>query len=84
MRAGTVDPKPVAPELVAFISSGRANLSFIVSREIGIDDAPDGYAKFDKHRETKVVIRFPSIKSEKYTSDGNEPIVQREKCAMNS
>ena len=40
------------------IISGRANPSFVVSHEIGIDEAPQAYEKFDKRVEgyTKVLI----------------------------
>lgn len=40
------------------IISGRAKPSFVVSHEIGIDDTPDAYEKFDKRVEgyTKVLI----------------------------
>ncbi|KAL1847442.1 hypothetical protein Plec18167_005167 [Paecilomyces lecythidis] len=58
LRAGPVDPKIVAPYLEELISSGKARPDFIVSSEIGIEDAPEYYARFDQHLETKVVIRF--------------------------
>jgi glutathione-independent formaldehyde dehydrogenase len=40
------------------IIAGRANPSFIVSHEVGLDDAPEAYEKFDKRLDgyTKVVI----------------------------
>ena len=40
------------------IISGRADPSFVVSHEIGIDEAPQAYEKFDKRIEgyTKVLI----------------------------
>ena len=40
------------------IISGRADPSFVVSHEIGIDEAPKAYEKFDKRVEgyTKVLI----------------------------
>lgn len=40
------------------IVSGRADPSFVVSHEIGIDEAPKAYEKFDKRVEgyTKVLI----------------------------
>ncbi|KAL2787065.1 GroES-like protein [Aspergillus keveii] len=57
--AGPVDPKVVAPELEELVTSGRANLDFIVSSLIGIEEAPEYYQRFDQHLETKVIIRFP-------------------------
>lgn len=40
------------------IISGKANPSFVVSHEIGIDEAPEAYKKFDKRIDgyTKVLI----------------------------
>lgn len=40
------------------IISGRADPSFVVSHEIGIDEAPTAYKKFDQRIEgyTKVLI----------------------------
>ncbi|KAL2857353.1 hypothetical protein BJY01DRAFT_261982 [Aspergillus pseudoustus] len=57
--AGPVDPKLVAPELEALITSGKARPGFIISREIGIEEAPEYYSRFGQHLETKVIIRFP-------------------------
>lgn len=58
-RTGGVDPKAIAPELVSLIATGRARPNFIVSSEIGIEEAPEYYGRFDRHEETKVVIKFP-------------------------
>ena len=40
------------------IIAGKAKPSFVVSHEIGIDDAPEAYVKFDKRVEgyTKVLV----------------------------
>ncbi|ORY12830.1 alcohol dehydrogenase [Clohesyomyces aquaticus] len=59
IQGGPVDPKLVAPTLVQLVKSGRAKPGFIVSADIGIEEAPKFYERFDKHLETKVVIRFP-------------------------
>jgi glutathione-independent formaldehyde dehydrogenase len=42
------------------IITGRAKPSFIVSKHISIDEAPDAYARFDKRESgyTKVIIKF--------------------------
>jgi len=42
------------------IMSGKADPSFVVSHEIGIEEAPTAYRKFDQRVEgyTKVLIRF--------------------------
>ncbi|OJJ64210.1 hypothetical protein ASPSYDRAFT_167627 [Aspergillus sydowii CBS 593.65] len=58
-KAGAVNPLEVAPELSQLISSGQADPSFIISSQIGIEEAPDAYSRFDRHLETKVIIRFP-------------------------
>jgi threonine dehydrogenase-like Zn-dependent dehydrogenase len=57
-QAGPVDPKLIAPEIEALINGGVARPDFIISRSIGIEDAPEYYRRFDKHLETKVIIRF--------------------------
>ncbi|KAL5420066.1 hypothetical protein PMIN06_011647 [Paraphaeosphaeria minitans] len=59
IQGGAVDPKLVAPMLVELVKSGRAKPGFIVSAEVGIEGAPRMYERFDKHLETKVIIRFP-------------------------
>lgn len=58
MGAGPVDPKLVARELVALISSGKADPSFIRSAEIGIEEAPEYYERFNRQEELKVFIHF--------------------------
>ncbi|KAI9725893.1 MAG: hypothetical protein M1834_009456 [Cirrosporium novae-zelandiae] len=58
-RGGGVDPRLVAPQLMELIATGKANVSFIISSQVGIEEAPEAYARFNRHEETKVVIRFP-------------------------
>jgi glutathione-independent formaldehyde dehydrogenase len=58
MGTGQANVKAYNRYLCALIHEGRANPSWIVSHEIGLDEAPDGYKNFD-HREagwTKVVL----------------------------
>ncbi|KAJ9144596.1 alcohol dehydrogenase -like domain-containing protein [Pleurostoma richardsiae] len=57
-RAGPVPVLDVATELVQLIASGKARPSFIVSSEIGIEQAPEYYERFDRHEEVKVLINF--------------------------
>jgi threonine dehydrogenase-like Zn-dependent dehydrogenase len=57
--AGPVDPKLMAPHLAELIRTGAARPDFIISNQIGIDEAPEHYRRFDEHLETKVIIRFP-------------------------
>ncbi|KAI7779470.1 alcohol dehydrogenase [Diaporthe eres] len=59
MGSGIVLPLQFADELVQLVSSGRASPHFVVSASIGIEDAPEYYSRFDRHEESKVVIRFP-------------------------
>ncbi|KAK1544418.1 alcohol dehydrogenase GroES-like domain-containing protein [Colletotrichum paranaense] len=48
-----------APPLLDLIASGVAKPSFVVTAEIGIEDAPEYYRRYSDHLENKVVIRFP-------------------------
>jgi threonine dehydrogenase-like Zn-dependent dehydrogenase len=59
MKATIADPQALAPQLVGLIKSGRAHPGSIVSSVIGIQDVEEAYRRFNKHLETKVVIRFP-------------------------
>lgn len=56
---GIVLPLLRAPPLLDLISSGVAKPSFVVTAEIGIEDAPEYYRRYSDHLENKVVIRFP-------------------------
>jgi threonine dehydrogenase-like Zn-dependent dehydrogenase len=58
VNGGIVFPLQVATELVPLITSGQAHPSFIVSSVIGIEEAPEYYARFSRREETKVVIRL--------------------------
>ncbi|RDW62403.1 alcohol dehydrogenase-12 [Coleophoma cylindrospora] len=58
-QSGPVDPKEIAPMLVDLIASGKAAPGFISSAQIGIEEAPEYYQRFDQHEEIKVYIRFP-------------------------
>lgn len=58
MQGGPVDIKLVASELVNLISSGRANPGFISTAEIGLEEVPEYYRRFDNREEVKVYIHF--------------------------
>ncbi|KAH7039473.1 alcohol dehydrogenase [Macrophomina phaseolina] len=58
INGGIVLPLQVASELVPLITAGIAHPSFIVSSVIGIEEAPEYYARFSRREETKVVIQF--------------------------
>lgn len=64
MKGGPADMLSVNPALLQLINSGRAKPGFVVTSEIGIEDAPQAYRLFDQKQETKVVIRFPWESSE--------------------
>ncbi|KAL3417251.1 putative alcohol dehydrogenase [Phlyctema vagabunda] len=61
LRSGGVDVVPLTGMLGEMIALGKAKPGFVVSQQIGIEDAPDAYARFSRHEEQKVVIRFPWI-----------------------
>jgi len=53
------------------IISGRADPSFVVSHEIGIDEAPQAYKKFDQRIEGYTKVLYVSPKS--YLPDDTPP-----------
>lgn len=57
-QGGISNPIDLAPELLQLILSGRARPSFVFSKTISIEDAPQAYDDFNDHLETKIVIRF--------------------------
>jgi threonine dehydrogenase-like Zn-dependent dehydrogenase len=59
--AGTVGPAyfEILPKAFELVKSGRARLSWLVTSQVGIEDVPEAYERFDKKLEIKVVIRFP-------------------------
>lgn len=59
IKSGISDAKQLAEKLLTLVNTEKAKPGFVVSAEIGIEEAPEGYRRFDKHLETKVVIRFP-------------------------
>jgi hypothetical protein len=84
LKAGIVDPQALAPQLVELIKSGRVDLSWIVSSVIGIEQVPEGYKRFDKHLETKVVIRFKWEDDEWNVSNGAHNGTREENVAFGS
>lgn len=56
--SGIVLPLIQAPPLLDLIASGVAKPSFVVTAEIGIEEAPEYYRRYSDHLENKVVIRF--------------------------
>jgi glutathione-independent formaldehyde dehydrogenase len=59
MGTGQADAKAYNAQLRDLIIAGRATPSFVVSKELPLDDAPDAYARFDAREEgySKVVLK---------------------------
>jgi threonine dehydrogenase-like Zn-dependent dehydrogenase len=72
MKAFIGDPQALAPQLLELVKSGRAHPGCIVSNVIGIEEVPEGYELFEKHHDTKVVIRFPWQEQDWTVSNGGE------------
>ncbi|KAF4454981.1 alcohol dehydrogenase -like domain-containing [Fusarium albosuccineum] len=54
-----MDHKSYAPMLSDLISTRKARPSFIIDRDIGIEDTPEYYERFERREDIKIVIRFP-------------------------
>jgi threonine dehydrogenase-like Zn-dependent dehydrogenase len=52
MQGSIAEIRRYHASLIDLIERGRAKPSFIVSSEIGIEDASDGYRRFFEHKET--------------------------------
>lgn len=74
MKTGIVNPMALAPQLVELVKSGRARPGAIVSSIIGMEEVPEGYRRFNKQLETKVVIRFP-WQEEEWRVDGAKTVL---------
>ncbi|KAH7311308.1 chaperonin 10-like protein [Stachybotrys elegans] len=49
------------PQLMDLVRTGTAKLDWVVSAQMGIEDAPEAYRRFDEKLETKIVFRFPWV-----------------------
>lgn len=59
IQGGIVLPlRETATGLVPLVSSDRENPNFIVSAVVDSEGVPEYYARFSRHEESKVVIRF--------------------------
>ncbi|KAK8060918.1 hypothetical protein PG996_010848 [Apiospora saccharicola] len=58
-KGGAADVVGLSPTILQLVETGRARPDFIISSEVGIEDVPEAYSRFDRKLETKVVIRFP-------------------------
>jgi hypothetical protein len=59
MQGGIAEVRRYHASPIDLIERGQTKPSFIVSSEIGIEDASDRYRRFFQHKETKVVLQFP-------------------------
>ena len=70
------------PRLRDLIISGKAKPSFIVSSEIGIEKALDGYKRFSAHEETKVVIRMGEVENSPVANGSGEKVKRKRKASI--
>jgi hypothetical protein len=61
--SGIVPLRQYQPALKELIESGRAKPSFVVDKELRIEDAPEAYKGFSDHDFIKSVIRFDDGKN---------------------
>ena len=59
IKAGIVPVYELLPRLYEMVRTGAARLDWVVSAQVGIEDVPAAYDRFNRHLETKIVIRFP-------------------------
>lgn len=59
VRGGVSEPLGLGAEMLNLIAAGKVHPGSIVSAVIGIEQAPEYYARFSRREETKVVIEFP-------------------------
>lgn len=59
MGTGQADAKMYGPYLRDMIIAGRARPGYVVSKRLPLEQAPDGYARFDKREEgySKVILK---------------------------
>ncbi|KAJ4317662.1 hypothetical protein N0V94_004816 [Neodidymelliopsis sp. IMI 364377] len=82
IKAGIVNPQILAPQLVELVKSGRAKPGCITTSVIGVEEIPEGYKKFERQLETKVVIRFP-WKDDEWRVDGAETVLGSQRPGQN-
>ncbi|KAH7382641.1 alcohol dehydrogenase [Phaeosphaeria sp. MPI-PUGE-AT-0046c] len=80
MKAAIVNPQALARQLLELVKSGRAHPGCIVSSVIGLEEIAEGYKRFNKQLETKVVIRLPWQQEEWHVGNGT----YREASVQNS
>ncbi|KAI5366527.1 Putative GroES-like superfamily, alcohol dehydrogenase-like, NAD(P)-binding domain superfamily [Septoria linicola] len=59
MRSGGVNAIEYIPHLAELIATGVAHPGLAFSDIVGIEDAPDAYARFERHEAMKIAIHFP-------------------------
>ncbi|KAH6611923.1 alcohol dehydrogenase GroES-like domain-containing protein [Boeremia exigua] len=83
IKAGVVNPQALAPQLVELVKSGRAKPGCITSSVIGIEEVPEGYRRFNRQLETKVVIRFP-WEDDEWSVDGTATVLGSQRREQDS
>ncbi|GLA72655.1 hypothetical protein AtubIFM55763_003537 [Aspergillus tubingensis] len=59
VRGGVSSPLSLGTQMLNLIMTGKLHPGSIISAVIGIEEAPEYYARFNRREETKVVIEFP-------------------------
>lgn len=72
IRSGVVPLRKYQATLLKLIASGRAKPSFIVDREIRVEDAPEAYQEFSDREFIKGVIRFGGFEGKEDSSSVEE------------
>jgi threonine dehydrogenase-like Zn-dependent dehydrogenase len=58
MGSGIVLPQEHVTPLVELINNNKASPGFVVSADIGIEQVPEYFARYNNHEELKIVIHF--------------------------
>lgn len=82
IKTGLVNPMALAPQLVELVKSGRARPGSIVSSIISLDEVQEGYRRFNKQLETKVVIRLP-WEDDEWKVDGAATVLGSQRPGQN-
>lgn len=59
LTSGGVNVLDFTAHLGELIADGGVHPGFVFTDVVGIEDAPDAYARFERHETEKVAIRFP-------------------------
>ncbi|KAI4859356.1 hypothetical protein F4820DRAFT_440013 [Hypoxylon rubiginosum] len=59
IKGGIEDVLGLNPTLLQLVNSGRAKPGFVVTGEVGIEEAPEAYRRFDQKLEERSLFAFP-------------------------